>query len=261
MASSREWSPQVRPREIPGLEPCPLGIDKLGLLTVMDIFRDLPEREIEALVVGAPMRTAREGTRLYEAEHGPEVLLLLKSGTVELYRQSPDGKKLTLAIVEEGTFFGEMSLLGQRLPGTGAVALEDSVICSLDSDDLRSMMLERPTVALRVIEVLASRLQQTRNALQEMAFNDLTGRVAGLLLRLADDTGSLEGYTHQDLAAMVGCLRESFTATLDRFKQTGAVTTGRKHVQITDRAQLERVVSQRSGVASPVPATSHGLVP
>ena len=45
---------------------------------------------------------------------------------------------------------------------------------------------------------------------------------------------------------MVGCLRESFTETLDRFKQSRALTVGRKRIEIVDRSQLEWVVSQRS---------------
>ena len=82
-----------------------------------------------------------------------------------------------------------------------------------------------------------------------MAFSDVTGRVAGLLLRLADSgTDVVDGYSHQDLASMVGCLRESLTATFDRLKQTGAVATGRRRVKITDRRKLEWVVRQRSGV-------------
>jgi CRP-like cAMP-binding protein len=81
-----------------------------------------------------------------------------------------------------------------------------------------------------------------------MAFNDLTGRVASLLLRLSDEeTNVVEGYSHQDLAAMLGCLRESLTVTLDRFKESEAVALGRKRIEITDRDRLERLVSQRSG--------------
>ena len=85
----------------------------------------------------------------------------------------------------------------------------------------------------------------------EMAFNDVTGRVAALLLRLADvETGVVEGYSHRDLAAMVGCLRESLTTVLDRFKGSGALEIGRRRIEIIDRSQLERVVSQRSGTSS-----------
>ena len=175
------------------------------------------------------------------------MLFLLKSGRVELYRQTPGGKRLTVAIVEQGAFFGEMSLVGQRLLGTYARAIEESVICALSRNDVERLMLQHPSVAIRIIEVLAQRLQETRDALQQMAFNDVAGRVASLLLQLADrESDIVEGYSHKDLAAMVGCLRESLTVTLDRFKSSDAVAIGRKRIEITDRTQLERVVKQRS---------------
>ena len=221
--------------------------EKLELLGAMNILQDLPEQELEALMSEIPIHTAKKGTIFYGSD-GPEVLFLLKSGKVELYRLSPEGKRLTLVIVEQGTIFGEMSLIGQRLVGTRAIALEDSVICALSRHDVESLMVQHPQVALRVIEVLANRLQETRNSLEQMAFSDVTGRVADLLLRLSDgDDNVVEGYSHQDLAAMIGCLRESFTAVLDRFKGSGVLTTGRKRIEITDRAQLQTVVSQRTG--------------
>ena len=105
--------------------------------------------------------------------------------------------------------------------------------------------LPSPQVALRIIAVLAARLQQTRDALEEMVFSDVTGRVAALLLRMAEGDHVIDGYSHQDLAAMVGCLRESFTAVIDKFKDSEALTTGRRRIEITDRAQLERVVGQQ----------------
>lgn len=235
----------------PNQETYPQESHKLELLSAMDIFQDLPEQDVEVLMDATPMLTAIKGTVFYGEEDGPEVLFLLKSGRVKLERVSPDGRKLTLAIVEKGTFFGEMSLVGQSLMGTQAVAIEDSVICALSRHDLRSLMLENSEVALRLIDVLARRLQQARDGLQEMVFNDVTGRVAGLLVRLADEeTGVVEGYSHQDLAAMVGCLRESFTAVLDRFRETSAVEIGRKRIVIVDRTQLDKAISQRTGSAS-----------
>lgn len=234
---------------------------KLELLSALHIFADLSVAQVEALMTSAPMQTARKDTVFYVGEEGPEVLFLLKTGRVELYRQTPDGKKLTVAIVEQGAFFGEMSLVGQRLLGTYARAIEDSVICALTRNDVERLMFQHPSVAVRIIEALTQRLQETRDALQQMAFNDVTGRVASLLLQLADgDTDVVEGYSHKDLAAMVGCLRESLTVTLDRFKSSDAVAIARKRIEITDRTQLERVVSQRSQHISekpiPLPASA-----
>ena len=232
----------------PELEPCPLGTDKLELLGAMDVLRDLSEADVDSLMSKSPMRSARKGTVFYGADRGPEALFLLMSGRVELYRQPADGKRLTLAIVEPGSFFGEMSLIGHRLVGTYAMAMEGSVICVLSRQHVRSLVLEHPTVGLHMMEALAARLQQTRDSLEQMVFNDVTGRVAGLLLRLSDGAADpIEGYSHQDLAAMIGCLRESLTAALDGFKRSGALEIGRKRIHITDPAQLLAVVAQRAG--------------
>ncbi len=139
------------------------------------------------------MLTASKGTISYGEEEGPEVLFLLKSGKVKLERVSPAGQKLTLAIVERVSFFGEMSLLGQSLVGTQAVAIEDAVICAM-GHDLQSLMLENPEGALRLIDVLARRLRYARDGLEEMVFNDVTGRIAALLIRQSDDeTAVVEG--------------------------------------------------------------------
>ena len=222
-----------------------LRVDKLELLSAMDLMRDLSEDEVRELMDAAPMRTVRKGTMLFGGDDGPEVLFLLMSGRVEMFRQSVDGKRLTLAIVEPGTVFGEMSLIGQRMVGTRATAIEDSVICAMSRTDVEALMTARPQVALRIIEVLAGRLQQTRDALEEMVFSDVTGRVASLLLRMAEGADVVEGYSHEDMASMVGCLRESFTAVINRFKESDALVTGRRRIEITDRTQLEKVVSQR----------------
>lgn len=222
---------------------------RLDVLSAMTIFQDLAREDVEALMDETPTSSAGKGTVFYGGADGPEVLFLLKSGKVELYRQSSEGKKLTLEVVDEGAIFGEISLIDQRLVGTWAMAIEDSVICSLGRHDIEALLVKHPTVGLRMVEVLVDRLQQTRDALEAMAFSDFTGRVAGLLLRLADpDTGVVEGYSHQDMASMVGCLRESFTAVLDRFKSSGTVAVSRKRIEIVDRAKLERVLAQRSSV-------------
>ena len=148
--------------------------------------------------------------------------------------------------------FGEASVSGQPFTGTGATAIEDSVVCTLSPQDVGLLVSRQPNVALRMVETLARELQLAGDALEEMAFYDVTGRVASLLLRLADeDTNVVEGYSHQDLAAMIGCLRESLTTTLDRFKRSNAVEIGRRRVEITDRSQLEQVISQRSRDRSP----------
>ena len=56
------------------------------------------------------------------------MFFLLKSGSVRLYRLTPSGKRLDLAVIEPGMFFGEMSLLGESRRDTFAEVVEESLI-------------------------------------------------------------------------------------------------------------------------------------
>ncbi len=84
-----------------------------------------------------------------------------------------------------------------------ANAIEDSVICALSRFNVGTLMQDRPQVALRIIAVLSSRLQQTRDTLEEIVFSDVTGRVAGLLMRMSGDGDVIDGYSHQNRSSFL----------------------------------------------------------
>ncbi len=84
-------------------------------LREVDLFQDLSAEEIEALGERMPIKVVDAGTIFYSSQEPTEMLFLLKKGRVRLYHLSSEGKTFTTAIIEAGTFFGEMTLLGQRL--------------------------------------------------------------------------------------------------------------------------------------------------
>ncbi len=119
-------------------------LDKQGYLTEVDIFRDLSPEEIDALGKHAPMRDVGAGTLFYSPLDPTEVLFILKAGRVRLYHLSPDGKALTTAILESGTIFGEMALLGQGLSGSYAEALTPCVLCLMSREDVVTLLRVTP---------------------------------------------------------------------------------------------------------------------
>src|SRR5260370_15525984 len=88
------------------------------------------------------MRSCRKGQLLYSQEDRAEVLFLLKRGRVQLYRLTPSGKRLDLAVIAPGAFFGEMPLVGESLRHTFAEATEDSLICVMSRSDIERLMRE-----------------------------------------------------------------------------------------------------------------------
>jgi CRP/FNR family cyclic AMP-dependent transcriptional regulator len=219
------------------------GLDKIGYLRMVDIFQDLTEAEMEEIDRITTMTSARRGKILYMPEDTSEVLFLLKQGQVQLYRISPDGKKLVIATLGPGAVFGEMALIGQGMHNSFAEATEDSAILVMSRDDVERLLVTKPKVALRIFEVLGKRLREAEVRLEEIAFKGIPARLASLLLQLADreDSTTIRGLTHQDLGEQVGTYRETTTQTLNTFKAEGLIDIGRKRITILDREGLERI--------------------
>lgn len=216
-------------------------LDKIGYLQMVDIFRDLSEDEIADIDRATTMSSCRKGRILYMPEDTSEVLFLLKQGRVQLYRISPDGKKLVIATIGPGSVFGEMAFIGQGMHNTFAEAVEPCVLCVMSRSDVERLLVTKPKVALRIFETLGRRLKEAEARLEELAFKAIPARLASLLLQLADEQNSdtITGLTHQDLGEQIGTYRETTTQTLNTFKSQGLIDIGRKRITILDYQGLQ----------------------
>lgn len=228
---------------------------KQGYLSEVDIFQDLSPAEIEVLGQRAPMKTAPAGAVFYSPEERCEVLFILKEGRVRLYRLSADGKAFTTTIVNAGTIFGEMALLGQELHDNYAVALEPCVLCLMSREDVKALLLSDPRIALRITEMLGRRLLETERRLSDFAFKSLPQRLATLLVTLAEHgsprlfgSGHREvRYTHEQLAEMAGTYRETVTKVLSDLREQGLIELRRGRVVLLDVERLRSWADPGSG--------------
>ena len=217
--------------------------EKYGYLKMVDIFQDRTEQEIEEIDRATTITTCRRGKIFYMPEDTSEVLFLLKQGRVQLYRISPDGKKLVIATIGPGSIFGEMALIGQGMHNTFAEAMEECVLLVMSREDVEHLLVTKPKVALRIFEVLGTRLKDTEARVEEIAFKGIPARLASLLLQLAEDRGTntITGLTHQDLGERIGTYRETTTQTLNMFKSEGLIDIGRKRITILDTRRLTEI--------------------
>jgi CRP-like cAMP-binding protein len=217
--------------------------DPIGYLQMVQVFQDLDEAEIQEIDRTLTLTSCRRGRILYMPEETGEILFLLKRGRVQLYRISPDGKKLVIATLGPGTIFGEMALIGQGMHNNFAEAVEECELWVMGRDDVERLLVTKPQVALRIFEILGHRLKEAEARLEEIAFKGIPARLASLLLHLADEQGgeAIAGLTHQDLGEQIGTYRETTTQTLNLFKAQGLIDIGRKRIQILDREGLKRI--------------------
>lgn len=218
--------------------------EKMGYLSDVDLFRELSDRDRSELDRMTTVTNVSRGRVFYQPEDVSEVLFLIKEGRVQLYRISPEGKKLVIATLGPGTLFGEMALLGQQMHNAFAEAVDDCTIVVMSRADLERLILNKPAVGLRMLEITGRRLSDAEARLQDMAFKSIPARLASLLLRLAAErnTNDIVGFTHQDLAETIGTYRETATQVLNDMKAQGLIDIGRKRISILDTARLAQIM-------------------
>lgn len=207
-------------------------------------FRDLSFTEVETISQRTTLAHYRAGHLFYLPNDPGDALFILKKGRVQLYRMSPDGRKFIVAILNAGDIFGHMALVGQRMHNTFAEALEDCTICIWNSAEVEQVLREKPQVALRLLEAVGQRLSDAERRLEEMTFKRIPARMAGLLIQLNREqgcTGAVQGYTHQQLADILGAYRETVTQTLNEFKEQELIRVSRKVIEILDLLKLQNV--------------------
>lgn len=228
--------------------------EKLWYLQRINIFADMTPEEMRRLAERTIMRTYARGRVIARPDDPPETIYLIKEGRVKLCRYSAGGREQILALLERGDIFGERALVGAPEAVHGE-AFEDTLICVLRREDFEDLMRSKPDLALRVMKVLAERLRQAEEAVENLAFRDVPGRLAATLARLAGAYGEPHGdgrrlalrLTHQDLASMIGATRETVTTVLNRFRDDGLIAVEDRHIVIKDLDRLQLLEQAPSG--------------
>ena len=193
--------------------------EEVKMLSMVDILEPLSEEELEELAHRCPDRRIDVGEFLYTPGDPNERLFALKRGKVRIYRVA-EGSELTLAMVDEGTVFGEMALTGQHLREAHAQAMEPSLVLSMGRADLEHFISKNPKVGLLVAQLLSERLRLYENRLEDLTLKQVPARLASLLLLLSEGEGVMTAdkqmkipshYTHERLGTMIGANREAVT--------------------------------------------------
>ncbi len=192
-------------------------------------------------------RVPRSGIIFSEGEPGDRMYVVL-DGKVKLGQTSPDGRESLLAVLGPGEVFGELSLFDPGPRTATATAITDTVVVGLGHGDLRPWLTGRPEVAEALLQALAQRLRRTNEALADLVFSDVPGRVAKQLLDLADKFGQPgpdgvlvhHDLTQEELAQLVGASRETVNKALADFTQRGWIEVNQRQVLLIDMERLAR---------------------
>jgi CRP/FNR family transcriptional regulator len=216
--------------------------ERIRLLSLVDILEPLTGEDIENLNGQLPDRRLRTGEIFFGPQDRSERLFLLQSGRVRIFRTTPDGREFTLAVVEAGTVFGEMALTGQRLEGAYAQALTPSQVSTMLRADLERLILEKPEVGLRIMQLLSERLRRQETRLEDVSTKDVKARLASIIVLMVESEGLRSGvgyripahYTHERLGTMIGANRTAVTRAFGLLQDEGVVQLRRRLIYVSD---------------------------
>ncbi|MCA0984985.1 Crp/Fnr family transcriptional regulator [Halobacillus yeomjeoni] len=204
-------------------------MDKLSLLSEISLFDELSRDELMIIDEMSEMSPVKKGSIILSPDHPIEALFLLKKGQVRLYRMNEQGKQFTMDILVDGNIFGETSTVTLTDDQMYAEAMTDTYICTLSHKDFEQFIEKNPKIALKLIDILSSRLKDFYSLSEKIALSDVRQRLLFLLLMLSEKTGRRKKnwqtiemkLTHQDLANMIGATRETTSAVMSQLKKEG----------------------------------------
>jgi CRP-like cAMP-binding protein len=206
--------------------------------------------EAAAVSLRASMDTVKiaKGSILFKEGDDGEHLYVIIDGKLKLGTSSGDGRENLLSILGPGEMFGELSLFDPGPRTSTATAVTDAKLLSLGHEKVIPWLKQNPEVSLQLLTRLSQRLRRTNEAVGDLVFSDVPGRVAKALIDLGDRFGKTtpEGLlvnhdlTQEELAQLVGASRETVNKALADFAGRGWLKLDGRSVLITDVERLSK---------------------
>ncbi|MDF1820483.1 MAG: cAMP-activated global transcriptional regulator CRP [Alcanivoracaceae bacterium] len=172
-----------------------------------------------------------KSTIIYAGDESDALYYILK-GSVTVMIEDDDGREMIMAYLNEGDFFGEMGLF-EDAPSRSAwvKAKTECEVAEISYAKFRQLAREDADILFAVSAQIAGRLRATTRKVGDLAFLDVTGRVAGTLLELCKQPDAMthpDGMqikvTRQEIGRIVGCSREMVGRVLKNLEDQGLVS-------------------------------------
>jgi CRP/FNR family cyclic AMP-dependent transcriptional regulator len=220
---------------------------KLELLRRTPYLRSLPAPELRALGTRLRERDYREGDVIFRRGDASEGLGIVLRGRVRTVITSPEGREQVLKMFGPGRTFADIAVFDDEPQPAEAIAVSETTVAFIPQADLLDLLRRHPDVAIEVIRLFASRLRAYKQMVEDLSLRTVVVRVARLLVARAhgtqtlveDSASSSPEFTQDEIAAMVGSVREVVQRALKTLEHAGLIQMARGRVHIIDVEALD----------------------
>jgi len=212
------------------------------VLKTVPLFASFPDEQLRMLVTVVTRRSAPRASVIMAAGDAIDSLYIVISGRLKVMMGDADGKEVILSLIGPGEFFGEMGLIDESPRSASVVTLEPCELLSITKRDFRKCLEENFEMSMTVMRGLVRRLREADRKIGSLALLDVYGRVARLLLDMAEDVNGQKMVTKrlpkQDIAKMIGASREMVSRVMKDLQLGGYIEVRGSTIVLRDTIML-----------------------
>jgi CRP/FNR family cyclic AMP-dependent transcriptional regulator len=222
----------------------------LGLRNI-ELFEGLSPEKLDWLARQCVWRNYEAGKRIISRNAADRDVYLLVAGKVRITTYSQAGRQVTFRDISAGQLFGEVAALDGRPRTADVIALDATLLASMQPATFRKLLSDEPQLAERVLKRLASLVRGLSERVIDLSTLGVQNRIHAELLRLAREAG-VERNTaridpapkHADIASQVSTYREQVTRELSALAKEGILGKDGAALVVRDDKRLEKMVEE-----------------
>ena len=213
-----------------------------AVLRAVPLFSSVPDEQLRTLATVVTRRSLTRGATVMVAGDQTDSLYIILSGRLKVMMSDAEGKEVILSILGPGEFFGEMGLIDDSPRSASVVAIEPCELLSIAKRDFNKCLAENFEMAMAVMRGLVRRLREADRKIGSLALLDVYGRVARLLLDMAETVDGQKMVTKrlpkQDIAKMIGASREMVSRVMKDLQLGGYIEMRGSTIVLHDSIML-----------------------
>ncbi len=210
---------------------------RMELLRGNEYFDTMPASLLEQICGHMQLREYERGEVFFWEGDPCDGLYVIMEGSAKIYRLSLQGRQYIVRVLQEGDTFAEVPAFDGGANPVNVEALETCSVWVIDSETLRGLVLAHPQFAQKVLVNFGTMLRGMVRKVSEMAFYQVTHRLARLISELpSDEMGAASLMTQEQMAARLGTVREVVARSLKELERSGAIQVENRRIRIVDQA-------------------------
>ncbi|MFH5885979.1 Crp/Fnr family transcriptional regulator [Halalkalibaculum sp. DA3122] len=241
------------PLTSPSLEGHHCTVDlRLAKLGMVPFFQDLSEEQLREVNKKFTAKHYSKGESIYRQGDSATMLRVVVAGNVKLVSHTLEGEGVLLDMLQPGDFFGNPMAGSKDIYDETAENQTSACILSIRISDFKEVMNRYPSVAMSVLDIMADRLNESRQRIQHLTTLPVKKRLAHILVTLGNKFGEKHSrglliqlpLSRKDLADMAGTSAETTSRIMSQFQEDDLITSGRQWVAINDKPKLLRISAE-----------------